>query len=74
MTNEPDNLVLQMLRKMDVKLDRVVEDVQDLKVRMTHVDEGLAGVNRWLDRLEVRIDRIETRLDLVGSPYGGVRE
>jgi archaellum component FlaC len=74
MADEPDNIILQLLRRMDAKLDRVVEDVQDLKVRMTHVEEGLAGVNRRLDRLEVRIDRIETRLDLVESPYGGVRE
>jgi len=74
MADEPDNLVLAMLRKMDGKLDRLVEDVQDLKVRMTHVEEGLAGVNRRLDRLEVRVDRIEKRLDLVDSPFGGVRE
>ena len=73
MAEEPDNLVLQLLRRMDVKLDRVLEDVADLKVRMTHVEEGLAGVNRRLDRLEARVDRIEQRLDLV-SPYGGVRE
>lgn len=73
MAEEPDNLVLQLLRRMDTKLDRVLEDVSDLKVRMTHVEEGLAGVNRRLDRLEARIDRIEQRLDLV-SPYGGVRE
>ena len=73
MAEEPDNLVLQLLRRMDTKLDRVLEDVSDLKVRMTHVEEGLAGVNRRLDRLEARIDRIEQRPDLV-SPYGGVRE
>ena len=73
MAEEPDNLVLQLLRRMDTKLDRVLEDVSDLKVRMTHVEEGLAGVNRRLDRLEARVDRIEQRLVLV-SPYGGVRE
>ena len=81
MTEEPDNLILAMLRKaderaarMDSKLDRVIEDVRDLKVRMTHVEEGLAGVNRRLDRLDDRVERIEKRLDLVDSPYGGVRE
>ena len=81
MAEEPDNLILAMLRKtdermarMDEKLDRVLDDVQNLKVRMTHVEEGLAGVNRRLDRLDDRVERIEKRLDLVGSPYGGVRE
>lgn len=74
MVDEPDNLVLQMLRRMDIKLDRVIDDLGDVKVRMTHVEEGLAGVNRRLDRLETRVDRIEKRLDLVDHPYGGVRE
>jgi archaellum component FlaC len=67
MADEPDNLVLQMLRRMDVKLDRLIDDVQDLKIPMTHVEEGLAGVNRRLDRLEIRVDRIERRLDLVDA-------
>ena len=65
MADEPDNLVLQLLRRIDTKLDRVVDDVQDLKVRMTHVEESLAGVNRRIDRVEARLDRIEKRLDLV---------
>ena len=65
MADEPDNLVLQLLRRIDTKLDRVVDDVQDLKVRMTHVEESLAGVNRRIDRVEARLDRIEKPLDLV---------
>lgn len=74
MADEPDNIVLTLLRRMDAKLDRVLDDISDLKVRMTHVEEGLAGVNRRLDRLDTRVDRIEKRLDLVDHPYGGVRE
>ena len=64
MVDEPDNLVLQMLRRIDTKLDRVIDDVHDLKVRMAAVEEGLAGVHRRMDRLEVRVERIERRLDL----------
>jgi len=67
MADEPDNLVLQMLRRMDAKFDRMSDDLQDIKVRMTHVEEGMAGVNRRLDRLEVRVDRIERRLELSDS-------
>ncbi|WAC58920.1 hypothetical protein [Brevundimonas sp. SL130] len=81
MAEEPDNLGLQILRRvegrltsMETKMDRLGEDVHDLKVRTTHVEEGLAGVNRRLDRLDQRIERVETRLTLVDSPYGGVRE
>jgi archaellum component FlaC len=65
MTEGPDNLVLQMPRRMDEKLDRVIDDVHDVKVRMTSLVESMPGVNRRLDRLEVRVERIERRLDLV---------
>ncbi len=63
MANEPDNLAPRTLRRLDAKRDRVIEDVQDLKIRMTDVEEGLAGVNRRLDRLEMRRDRVERRLE-----------
>jgi hypothetical protein len=36
---------------------------------MTSVEEGLAGVNRRLDRLEVRVDRIEKRLELSDATH-----
>jgi archaellum component FlaC len=72
MAAEPDNLVLVMLSRMNAKLDRVIEDVQDLKIRMTSVEERLGsvevsitGINRRIDRIEIRLDRIEKRLDLV---------
>ena len=64
MAKEPDNIVLALLRKIDQRTERMADDLQDLKVRMTSVEEGLAGVNRRLDRLENRVDRIEQRLEL----------
>ena len=69
MTSEPDNIVLQYLRRFDEKLDRVVDEMQDVKVRLTALEEGLAGINRRLDRLEGRVERIERRLDLVEQPH-----
>ncbi len=74
MADEPDNLVLRYLRGIDQKMDRLSDDVSDLKVRMSAVEMGLAGVQHRIDRVEQRLDRIERRLDLVDSPYGGVRE
>ena len=67
MADEPDNLTLFYLRRIDQKIDRLTDDVSDLKIRMTNVDEGLAGVNRRLDRMEARMDRVERRLDLVDA-------
>lgn len=53
------------LTRIETRLDRLVDDGQDVKVRMTHVEEGLAGVNRRIDRIDARMERIERRLDLV---------
>jgi archaellum component FlaC len=64
MAGEPDSVVLVLLRKIDERTERMSDDLQDLKVRMTSVEEGLAGVNRRLDRLEGRVERIERRLEL----------
>lgn len=69
MASEPDNILLQYMRRFDEKLDRVVDEMLDIKIRLTAVEEGLAGVNRRLDRLEQRIERIERRLDLVDQPH-----
>lgn len=69
MANEPDNIVLALLRKLDQRTERMAEDLQDLKIRMTGVEEGLAGVNRRLDRLELRVDRIERRLELSDATH-----
>lgn len=65
MADEPDNLVLRYLRRIDEKMDRLVDDMRDVKVRLTSVEEGLVGVQRRIDRVENRLDRVERRLDLV---------
>ena len=61
---EPVDLTPNMLRRIDEKLDRVVEDVRDIKVRVTAIEEAQAGIHRRLDRVDTRLDRIE-RLELV---------
>ena len=71
MPKEPENIVLVLLRRIDEKVDRLMADVQDVKVRVTAPEERLAGVgfsiagiNRRIDRVDERLDRIEQRLDL----------
>ena len=70
---EPENLHLlremrdenrQRFNRLDEKLDRVGADLRDLKIRMTNVEEGLAGVNRRIDRMDERLERVERRLEL----------
>jgi hypothetical protein len=69
MAEEPDSIVLVYLRRIDEKVDRLADDVRDLKVRMTAVEESVVGIHRRMDRLEMRIERIERRLDLVEAPH-----
>lgn len=64
MANEPESLILQYLRRLDITVQAMREDIADLKRRMTGVEEGLAGVNRRLDRLDGRMERVERRLEL----------
>jgi len=64
MSNGPDSLVLRFMRQADAKLNRVIDDLADLKVRVTNVEENLAALNRRMDRMDLRIERIVRRLDL----------
>jgi tetrahydromethanopterin S-methyltransferase subunit G len=75
MSEEPDNLVLRYLRRMDEKLDRVIDDIADLKRRMTSLEQAVsllhgdfAGQSLRIDRIEARLERIERRLDLTAAP------
>jgi archaellum component FlaC len=69
MATEPDNVVLALLRRIDERTARMADDLSDLKARVTSVEEGLAGVNRRLDRLEMRVERIERRLELSDATH-----
>jgi hypothetical protein len=55
--DEPEDMTLRMLRRIDQKIDRIQDDVNDLKTRITAVELGLAecnasiaGVNRMRRR------------------------
>ena len=69
MASVPDNVVLVLPRKIDERTERMADDLQDLKSRVTSVEEGLAGVNRRLDRLDSRVERIEKRLELTDAAH-----
>jgi hypothetical protein len=44
MSDQPDNLLLVMLRRMDAKLDGIAADIADLKHRMTAVEIQLGSM------------------------------
>lgn len=71
MGDEPENLTLTYLRRMDAKLDVLREDMAEVKHRlgslethMANVHADFAGQSVRIDRLESRLERIERRLDI----------
>ena len=65
MSEEPENLVLRHLRRIDEKLDRVLDDQTEVKQRLWALEANGASLSRRLDRIDERVARIEKRLDLV---------
>ena len=67
MTDEPESLVLRYLRRLDEKVDLVIDDLKEVKERLgrledgyAHLEVGYASLSRRLDRVHDRLDRIET--------------
>lgn len=74
MTEETENLVLELLRKTRASQERTEQDIGDLKTRMSSVENLLgqqqiqfAALNSRMDRFDERLARIERRLDLVSA-------
>jgi hypothetical protein len=72
MTEETENLVLELLRRTRASQERMEQDIADLKPRMSSVEAmlgqqqiQLAALNGRMDRFDERLGRIERRLDLV---------
>ena len=63
MADDTHDTVLALLGRLDRRTERMAEDVYELQVRMTAVEDGLVGVDRRIDRLEQRVERIERRLE-----------
>jgi predicted nucleic acid-binding Zn-ribbon protein len=74
MTEETENLVLELLRHMRSSLEALAADMSDVKLRLTALEEHLAsqqmqlvGLNRRMDRFDERLARVERRLGLIDA-------
>lgn len=68
MAEEPDNLVLQYLRRIDRAVGELRQDMVEVKTRLGLLEQQYASISNRVDRIETRLDRIERRLDLVETP------
>ena len=64
MAEEPENLVLHYLRRIDTRLDGMAADIRELKTTVAGILQVLASHDNHMLRMEVRLERIENRLDL----------
>lgn len=71
MSDEPDNIVLRYLRRIDERLDPVDTSLQNLIARIGSVEGQVSGLSKDFVRLAVpfdqmddRMKRMERRLDL----------
>ncbi len=76
MPDEPENLTLIYLRRLDAKLDAVQDNLTEMKHRLTTVEIAVANsvateMNHYaslasrLDRVDARLERVERRLDVI---------
>ncbi len=72
MVDEPDSFTLRFMRRIDEKLDRLIEDNREIKSRLDILEQQVGSLTQQyaslsvrIDRMEFRLDRIEKRLDLV---------
>ena len=72
MAQSPENLVLVYLRRLDEKVDRILDDLRDIKHRVGSLERqvadirvDMAAMSTRMDRIDGRLDRMERRLELV---------
>lgn len=73
MSDEPENLTLVFLRRLDARMDRLPDAQADLARRVTSPEDHAASLRGHVAFLHgdfasqsLRIDRIEARLDRIG--------
>jgi hypothetical protein len=74
MTEETENLVLELLRRVRASQDKTELDISELRSRISAIEKVqgqalvmLGTVNERMDRFDERLGRIERRLELVDA-------
>jgi predicted nucleic acid-binding Zn-ribbon protein len=63
MTDDPDGLTLVLLRRLDAKMDGLLESLGELATRLRLAEQHVAALNQQCAALSERMARIETRLE-----------
>jgi hypothetical protein len=75
MSEQPDNLVLAMLRRIRGILEDPIRKFDEVILRLGRLDREVAnlhgdfaGMSLRLDNLDQRVSRVERDLDLIDAP------
>ena len=60
-----DNIVLEHLRSIRGTVERLADDMQEVKSRLGALEQQYASISNRVDRIDERLRRVEKRLDLV---------
>jgi archaellum component FlaC len=62
--DQPEQLMLRMLRNIDVKLDMVVKRLEALEGHSIGIATTLLAMRKDIQNLDERVSRLEMRLEL----------
>ena len=65
MSDDPDNLVVIYLRRLDTKMDGLAADMVEVKERLGLLEAQYSSISRRTDRVSGDIEQIRRRLDIV---------
>ncbi len=65
MSDEPDNMVLTLLRAIRGDVAQIKGDIIEIKERIGFLEGSYASLSRRVDRMGGDVERIKVRLDIV---------
>jgi hypothetical protein len=68
MAEDPDNLILDLLRAIHGNIGQIKGDIIEIKERLGFLGDSYASLSRRVDRLVGDVERIKARLDIVDTP------
>ena len=63
MSEEPENLLLRYLRRIDARLENVERKLDELVTRVSSLERGFAGFQTDLAAINLRLDNLDRRVE-----------
>jgi hypothetical protein len=68
MSDDPNSLILTLLRAIRGDISHIKGDIIEIKERLGFLEGSYASLSRRVDRLGGDVERIKVRLDIVDAP------